>query len=232
MRSPSPTKPWGWYPPPFKTHGLSTLSVSLDMTGEKLVAGGESKVVQMWVSPNLVATLSLPNRAPVDQGSGCCCHASSSDGLYHSLACSERSGYDAGGAQPTVLPNDAFTSPPASSLSSHPFHLSSPPLIHPNGGTPWPWHLRAPEVYGSYSKDFDTRMRRRYQWAFNGSNAALQGGVAFHKQQIALVATSSCQYSRRDGWNVVKGKDVRVRALHCIGWQLPDRGVDKKSTCR
>lgn len=35
----------------FKTDGSTTLSISLDSTAEKLVAGGESKVVQMWVIP-------------------------------------------------------------------------------------------------------------------------------------------------------------------------------------
>ena len=35
----------------FKTDGSTTLSISLDTTAEKLVAGGESKVVQMWVIP-------------------------------------------------------------------------------------------------------------------------------------------------------------------------------------
>lgn len=36
----------------FQTDGSTTLSISLDSTAEKLVAGGESKVVQMWIIPD------------------------------------------------------------------------------------------------------------------------------------------------------------------------------------
>ena len=35
----------------FPTHGANTLALSLDAAAEKLVAGGESKVVQMWQIP-------------------------------------------------------------------------------------------------------------------------------------------------------------------------------------
>ena len=52
----------------FKTHGPNTLSLSLDAAGELLVAGGESKVVQMWaVSEAEVSAIVAGSAASLQQ---------------------------------------------------------------------------------------------------------------------------------------------------------------------
>lgn len=129
----------------FKTHGLSTLSVSLDMTGEKLVAGGESKVVQMWVFPKPGG-----NAVVAKPGTGRSEDLSEqlllprvqfrTASTIHSLALNA-TGTTRAGRSSTVLPNDAFTSPP-----HHPptrFHPTPfpPPLIHPTPSYPSQWQV-------------------------------------------------------------------------------------------
>ena len=53
------------------THGTNTLSLSLDEAAEKLVAGGESKVVQMWEIPDLESASSLAADAKTLPAVGC-----------------------------------------------------------------------------------------------------------------------------------------------------------------